>query len=122
MINILIVDDESDIDFLMQQRYRHAIKEKRLNFFFARNGQDALQQLEQHSEITIMVTDLNMPIMNGLELLQQIKDNYPQLKKFALSAYSDYDNIQLASKAGAEDFITKPIDFADLEHKLGITQ
>lgn len=120
MIKILIVDDERDTDFLIKQRYRHALKSQQVFFYFARNGRQALDILEKNSAIDILITDLNMPIMNGIELLNQLDDRFSTMKKFALSAYSDDENIQLAREAGAQDFITKPIDFINFEQKIGL--
>ncbi|MBA4749023.1 MAG: response regulator [Alphaproteobacteria bacterium] len=116
--NILIVDDEEDIDILTKQRFRKEIQSGECQFFFARNGYEALSCIEQGTNIDILVTDVNMPQMSGFELLQKIKEKYPGIKTVIISAYSDAQSLQLAEKGGASAFISKPLDFKDLQATL----
>lgn len=112
---ILMVDDEPDLDILIQQRFRKQIAAGRYVFFFARHGAAALEILRAHPQTALVLTDLNMPEMNGIELLTHIKDLYQSTKTVILSAYGDSDNRARALAAGAQDYLTKPIVFKDLE-------
>lgn len=118
MLHILMVDDEPDLDLLIQQRFRRDVKEGRLKFTFARNGERALKELEQHPEIALIVTDLNMPEMNGIELLLQVKKLYSDKKMIVISAYSDQDSIKTAQNAGADGFLFKPLSFKEFQEKI----
>ncbi len=118
MLHILMVDDEPDLDMLIQQRFRHDIKTGHLKFTFARNGERALHELEKHQDITLVVTDLNMPEMNGIELLLKVKKLYPAKKIIVISAYSDQDSITTAKNAGADGFLFKPLSFKEFEEKI----
>lgn len=119
MKTILMVDDEEDIDQLILQKFRYAIKEKAMAFLFARDGKTALELLENHSSpIHMVLTDINMPLMNGIELLLKIKSKFPTLKVLMMSAYTDPNNTALAKSAGADGFISKPIDLHYLENLL----
>ena len=118
MHKILMVDDEIDLDILIKQRFRKEIREGFYEFFFARNGREALKVIEEHADISIVLTDLNMPEMNGLELLMALKKKRPLLRVLILSAYGDLENRSQAFKGGAHDFIMKPIVFSELEVKL----
>ncbi|MCE2951088.1 MAG: response regulator [Alphaproteobacteria bacterium] len=113
--NILIVDDEEDIDVLTKQRFRKEIQSQEYNFFFARNGYEALSCVEREANVDILVTDVNMPQMSGFELLQKIKEKHPSIKTVIISAYSDAQSLHLAEKGGASAFISKPLDFKDLQ-------
>jgi YesN/AraC family two-component response regulator len=110
-----MVDDEADIDILTCQKFRHEIKAGQYQFYFARNGQQALEILRLNPEIAIVLTDINMPHMNGYELLLQLKKIYPHVKTIIISAYGDTESIALAQQIGAEKFINKPIDFNELK-------
>ncbi|MFN7997704.1 MAG: SpoIIE family protein phosphatase [Bryobacteraceae bacterium] len=111
---ILIVDDEPDIELLIRQRFKRA--GGRYDFVFARNGQEALERLETDPTIGLVITDINMPVMDGLTLLARLNHhNGRMLKSVILSAYGDMRNIRAAMNAGAFDFLTKPIDFQDFE-------
>ena len=117
---ILIVDDEPDLEPMILQRFRRAIRAGELEFVFARNGVEALNKLENEPEIPVVLTDINMPVMDGLTLLSRLEarnaHNGPQLSKaVVISAYGDLDNIRTAMNRGAFDFLTKPIDFQDVE-------
>ena len=118
MLHILMVDDEPDLDMLIQQRFRREVKEGEFRFYFARNGERALEVLNKHPDISLIVTDLNMPEMNGIELLLQVKKNFPEIKMIVISAYSDQDSIKTATNAGADGFLFKPLNFQDFEHRI----
>ena len=112
---ILVVDDEPDLEPLLLQRMRRAIRAGRYEFVFAGNGLEALQKLDQDEEIDMVLSDINMPQMDGLTLLEQIPDVNPNIRSVIISAYGDMKNIRTAMNRGAFDFVTKPIDFKDLQ-------
>jgi sigma-B regulation protein RsbU (phosphoserine phosphatase) len=115
-VKILVVDDETDIEPLIRQKFRRQIREKTYSFIFAVNGLDALARILEFPEIGIVLSDINMPEMDGLTLLTKLKElKNPKLKTVVVSAYGDMDNIRTAMNRGAFDFITKPVDFEDLE-------
>ena len=111
---ILVVDDEPDLEPLMLQRMRRDIRKRRYQFVFAGNGLEALERLEQDPTIDMVLSDINMPRMDGLALLSQISKVAPNLRSVIISAYGDMKNIRTAMNRGAFDFVTKPIDFDDL--------
>lgn len=115
MAKILVVDDEADLQILIQQKFRQKIRQKEYEFVFAMNGREALQQLEQNPDVDLVLSDINMPEMDGLTLLSRIKDSNALLKSIIVSAYGDMGNIRIAMNRGAFDFVTKPVDFKDLE-------
>ena len=115
MTKILVVDDEEDLKILIKQRFRQKIRQKEYDFIFAENGRHALEQLLEHKDVDLVLSDINMPEMDGLTLLSKLKDQNSILKSVIVSAYGDMDNIRTAMNRGAFDFITKPIDFKDLE-------
>ena len=112
---ILVVDDEPDLESLICQKFRKKIRQKELQFVFARNGVEALEKLQVNPDIDMVLTDINMPQMDGLTLLTKLSEQYPTIKAVILSAYGDIENIRKAMNLGAFDFLTKPIDFEDLE-------
>lgn len=113
---ILVVDDEPDLEVLIKQKFRKEIKEGKYNFSFANNGVQALEKIEADKEIELVLTDINMPEMDGLTLLSKIKElNNPLLHSVIVSAYGDILNIRTAMNGGAFDFVVKPIDLKDLE-------
>lgn len=112
---ILVVDDETDLELLIKQKFRRQIREKQYEFVFAHDGEEALLVLEQHPDIDMVLTDINMPGMDGLTLLVKLHETNPMLKSVIVSAYGDMDNIRTAMNRGAFDFITKPVNFEDLE-------
>ncbi|MBN1199172.1 MAG: SpoIIE family protein phosphatase [Bacteroidales bacterium] len=115
-IKILVVDDEVDLEPLVKQRFRRQIREGVYEFLFAHNGLEALAKLIEHPEIGIILSDINMPEMDGLTLLLKLKElKNPSLKTVIVSAYGDMENIRTAMNRGAFDFLTKPINFEDLE-------
>jgi class 3 adenylate cyclase/FixJ family two-component response regulator len=115
MAKILVVDDEADLEILIKQKFRQKIREHQYEFVFAYNGVRALEQLEQHHDIDVVLSDINMPEMDGLTLLSKINEQNTLLKAVIVSAYGDMENIRTAMNRGAFDFITKPVNFEDLE-------
>ncbi len=111
---ILVVDDEPDLELLITQRFRKEIRDKALKFVFASNGQEALAKLGANGDTDVVLTDINMPVMDGLTLLSNLSQQHPMLRAVIVSAYGDMANIRTALNRGAFDFITKPIDFSDL--------
>lgn len=115
-VKILVVDDETDMEPMIRQKFRRHIREKTFNFEFAFNGLEALEKIVEFPEIGIVLSDINMPEMDGLTLLTKLKElKNPGLKTVIISAYGDMDNIRTAMNRGAYDFITKPVNFDDLE-------
>ena len=120
-MKILVVDDEQDMQTLFQQRFRKEIREGIVDFAFAISGEQALEYLkENHHEAVLILSDINMPGMSGLELLERIKQKYhaPPPVVMMITAYGDADNYNHAMQLGADDFLTKPIDFTLLKEKL----
>lgn len=115
MAKILVVDDEVDLEVLIKQKFRQKIREGHYEFVFAVNGIDALSKLEQHPDVDVILCDINMPEMDGLTLLSKLKEQSPLIKSVIVSAYGDMDNIRTAMNRGAFDFITKPVNFEDLQ-------
>ena len=115
MAKILVADDETDLEMLIKQKFRQKIREQKYEFIFAVNGNDALNKIESHPDIDIVLSDINMPEMDGLTLLSRLAESSPLIKSVIVSAYGDMDNIRTAMNRGAFDFITKPINFEDLE-------
>lgn len=115
MPKILVADDEADLEVLIRQRFRQKIREQEYEFVFAVNGNDALEKLKSHPDIDIVLSDINMPEMDGLTLLSRLSEQSPLIKSVIVSAYGDMDNIRTAMNRGAFDFITKPINFDDLQ-------
>jgi len=114
MAKILVVDDETDLEVLIKQKFRKQIRQNEYQFVFAINGKDALEKLSQEPNVDIVLSDINMPEMDGLTLLTKINETNPLLKSVIVSAYGDMENIRTAMNRGAFDFITKPINFEDL--------
>ncbi len=115
-INILVVDDEPDVKYLILQKFRKQIAAGKYEFSFAAHGQEALDKIKENLEINLILTDINMPVMDGLTLLSRLNElNNKTLRSVIISAYGDMENIRTAMNRGAYDFITKPIDLADLE-------
>jgi len=114
-VRILVVDDEVDVEALITQRFRRAIRKGEMDFVFAHDGIEALEMLEQDNQIVMVLSDINMPRMDGLTLLAKLSDLHHDLKTVVVSAYGDLANIRTAMNRGAFDFVTKPIEFSDLE-------
>jgi sigma-B regulation protein RsbU (phosphoserine phosphatase) len=112
---ILVVDDEPDLEVLITQLFRKRIRGEELSFLFAGNGEEALARLQADDHVDVVLTDINMPVMDGLTLLSRLREAHPLLCSVIVSAYGDMPNIRTALNRGAFDFITKPIDFEDLE-------
>ena len=124
-MKILVVDDERDIQTLFEQRFRKEIKEKQMSFAFAFSGEEALAYLEQNEHGAVLIlSDINMPGMSGLELLKHIKTRYlkPPPAVMMMTAYGDAENFNMAKQLGADDFLTKPIEFPLLKEKLNNLQ
>jgi class 3 adenylate cyclase/ActR/RegA family two-component response regulator len=115
MAKILVVDDETDLELLIKQKFRKKIRENIYEFVFAHNGEDALQKLIEHPDMDIILSDINMPVMDGLALLSRLPDANPVVRAIMVSAYSDMQNIRTAMNRGAFDFVVKPVDFEDLD-------
>jgi adenylate cyclase len=114
MTKILVADDEADLEMLIKQKFRQKIREQQYEFVFAINGNDALEKIKMHPDIDIVLSDINMPEMDGLTLLSRLGESSPLIKAVMVSAYGDMDNIRTAMNRGAFDFITKPVNFDDL--------
>ncbi|MCH8558645.1 MAG: SpoIIE family protein phosphatase [Balneolia bacterium] len=113
---ILVVDDEPDLQMLMLQKFRSKVRSKEYEFLFAENGAEALETISKHGDLSLILSDINMPKMDGLTLLSRLQDlNREDIKTIMVSAYGDMENIRTAMNRGAYDFVTKPIDFKDLE-------
>lgn len=115
MTKILVADDEPDLETLIRQKFRQKIRDQKYEFVFACNGNDALKKLQEHPDVAIILSDINMPEMDGLTLLTKISDVSPLSKTVMVSAYGDMENIRTAMNRGAFDFVTKPVNFEDLE-------
>jgi adenylate cyclase len=115
MAKILVVDDEEDLEMLFRQKYRQKIRSGEYEMLFALNGQLALDTLKENPDVDIILSDINMPVMDGLTLLSNTKEKNPLTKTIIISAYGDMENIRKAMNLGAFDFVTKPVDFQDLE-------
>ncbi|HEY6383214.1 MAG TPA: adenylate/guanylate cyclase domain-containing protein [Pseudolabrys sp.] len=118
---ILVVDDEPDLEALVLQKFRHQIRDQAVSFMFAHDGVEALAALKANADIDLVVTDINMPRMDGLSLLQKLQENEENIMTVIVSAYGDMTNIRTAMNRGAFDFVTKPIDFLDLEATIAKT-
>ena len=120
-MKVLVVDDEKDVQVLFEQRFRKEMKNGEMEFVFAFSGEEALQYLNGHdSEAVLILSDINMPGMSGLELLRHIKEKYhePPPMVMMITAYGDADNYNSAMKLGADAFLTKPLEFGALKEKL----
>ncbi len=115
LVRVLVVDDEEDLELLVRQKFRRRIRKKELDFLFANNGMEALEALEANPDVHLVLSDINMPVMDGLSLLNQLSSIRPDVQAVIVSAYGDMTNIRTAMNRGAFDFLTKPIDFNDLE-------
>ena len=124
-MKVLVVDDERDVQILFEQRFRKEIKNNEIEFAFAFSGEEALQYLNQHDHGAVLIlSDINMPGMSGLELLRHIKEKYhaPPPLVMMITAYGDAENYNTAMRLGADDFLTKPVEFNVLKEKLKAIQ
>ncbi|GAB2777032.1 response regulator [Salinimicrobium soli] len=119
-MKILIVDDEKDVEMLFRQKFRKETKNENLELVFAFSGKEALQILEESDppNVVYVFSDINMPGMTGLELLEIIIKKFPQIKVSMISAYGDTENYNKAINSGAKEFFTKPIDFVSLKQEI----
>ena len=124
-MKILVVDDERDVKALFEQRFRKEIRDGEMTFAFAYSGEEALGYLNTlNHEAVLILSDINMPGMSGLELLKQIKTNFekPPPTVMMITAFGDDENYQQAMKLGADDFLTKPLNFTHLREKLKLVK
>jgi CheY-like chemotaxis protein len=117
MIRIMVVDDEHDVEPLFRQKFRKEIRNGLIDFHFTFSGEDALAYLDtaKAADLVLILSDINMPGINGIELLRILKEKYSHLKVFMITAYDDKDNYEKAIQYGAEEYLTKPIDFERLK-------
>jgi adenylate cyclase len=115
MTRILVVDDEPDLELLIRQKFRQQIREQKYEFDFAHNGNHAFKKIKEFNNFDLILSDINMPEMDGLTLLSSVHESFPLIKTIMVSAYGDIDNIRVAMNRGAFDFVIKPVDFVDLE-------
>jgi adenylate cyclase len=112
---ILGVDDEADFEALIRQRFRRQVRDGEFTFLFAHHGEEALALLATEPDIELMLLDINMPVMDGLTLLNELRERQSPVRTIMVSAYGDMTNLRTAMNRGAFDFVTKPVDFNDLE-------
>ena len=119
-MRILVVDDEKDVELLFKQKFRKEVKNKKLDLVFAFSGQEALELLGTNDppKVVYIFSDINMPGMTGLELLDIVRERYPNIKVSMISAYGDQQNYEKAIQSGAKEFFTKPIDFDSLKKEI----
>jgi class 3 adenylate cyclase/FixJ family two-component response regulator len=115
MAKILVVDDETDLEVLIKQKFRRQIRERKYEFTFATNGNEALAKISEQPDIEIVLSDINMPGMDGLTLIGKLSEDNPLIKSIIISAYGDMENIRTAMNRGAYDFLCKPVNFEDLD-------
>jgi adenylate cyclase len=115
MAKILVVDDEADLELLIKQKFRKKIRENIYEFVFAQNGEEALLRVSEHPDLDVILSDINMPVMDGLTLLTRLPEANPIVRAVVVSAYGDMQNIRSAMNRGAFDFVCKPVDFEDLD-------
>ena len=107
MAKILVADDEPDLELLIKQKFRRQIRENKYEFIFSLNGKDALNKLQQNPDVDVVLSDINMPEIDGLTLLNKLRESNPLVKTVMVSAYGDMDNIRTAMNRGAFDFVCK---------------
>src|SRR5271170_6406910 len=112
---ILAVDDEADFELLIRQRFRRQIRSQEFTFRFAHHGEEALTVLDEEPDIELLLLDINMPVMDGLTLLTELRERKSPVRTIMVSAYGDMTNLRTAMNRGAFDFVTKPVDLNDLE-------
>jgi len=119
-MHIMVVDDETDVKELFRQRFRKEIRAGEMDFIFYHSAENALEALKNngHTDVVLILSDINMPGMNGLELLHILKKEVPNIKVMMVTAYADDENYQQAMRYGADGFVNKPIDFTALKEKM----
>jgi len=119
-VRVLVVDDEPDVETLFRQQFRREVREGLYTMDFALSGKAALEILDGHvgEQIILLVSDINMPGMSGLDLLPVVKERRPDLPVFMISAYSDSNTVNTALACGASKFLTKPVDFPQLKQNI----
>jgi two-component system, chemotaxis family, chemotaxis protein CheY len=118
-LKVMVVDDEADVRVLFEQRFRKEVRDGRIAFYFALSGEEALELLERHPEsVTLVLSDINMPGMSGLDLLKTLKATHRYLKIIMITAYGDEEYHRRACEYGCDDYFTKPIDFGVLKERL----
>jgi two-component system chemotaxis response regulator CheY len=118
-MNVMVVDDEADVRPMFEQRFRKEVRSGQISFHFALSGQEALLLLDQHiGKLSLILSDINMPGMNGLDLLKAIKEKDCGLKVYMITAYGNAEYQQRATAYGCDEYFTKPIDFEMLKKKL----
>jgi two-component system, response regulator, stage 0 sporulation protein F len=119
-MKFLIIDDEKDVEMLFRLKFRKELRSGLIELEFALSGQEALEMLRmrQPPDVMYIFSDINMPGMSGLELLERVKSEYPTIPVSIISAYGDRDNYELAMNSGAKEFFTKPIDFDSLKTEI----
>ncbi len=115
---VLVVDDEPDVQVMFKQRMRREVRAGIYELFFAQSGLEALEVLRENPGIQLILTDLNMPGMDGMELLGALGESWPEVQAIVVSAYGDPQRINEARERGAQDFVVKPVDFSDLKEML----
>jgi len=116
--HILVVDDESDVETLFRQHFRHDVREGRIGLEFARSGEQALEMMREDTPRALVLSDINMPGMSGLDLLPRIKAEHPGVPVIMITAYGDASTAKVARDRGAEALLTKPVDFAALRSEI----
>ncbi len=116
----MVVDDEEDVQLLFRQKFRREIKKGQIELHFAFSGKQALEYLQSQKDncFVLILSDINMPGMNGIELLKIIKETFPELKVFMITAYGDEENYRIAMEYGADDYLHKPVEFDKLKEKI----
>ena len=119
-MKVMVVDDEPDMQLLFEKSFRNEVRAGRIEFHFATSGEQALQYLDQQgtADLVLILSDINMPGMSGLELLKRIKARDARLRVFVITAYGDESNQRLARDLGCDDYLTKPVDFGSLKEKI----
>ena len=115
---VLVVDDEPDVEPMFRQQMRREVRSGLYEFLFARSGRHALEVLDEHPDVGLVITDLNMPEMNGWELLDALGEFWPKLPSMVVSAYGNEENARRAEERGACDFVVKPVNFRELRYKV----
>jgi CheY-like chemotaxis protein len=117
-VKVMVVDDEADVRLLFEQRFRKEVRDGLIEFHFALSAREALDFIETHAEYPLILSDINMPGMSGLELLKTVKEKHEHLKVFMITAYGNAEYHRMAVAYGCDGYLTKPIDFAMLKEKL----